>query len=88
MASKNDDIFLDFLDDLKTHEGQQIVRRHIEQERERTINEVAGKRLEPLDTEYKRGFLAGLNFCLEAPNQVYQLRVTEIESDQPKKGKR
>lgn len=89
MASAKDDIFLEHLDDLKTHEGHRIVRAHIEAQRERTINEVAGQRLEPLDTEYKRGYLAGVNFCLEAPNQVRQQRIEDIQSGEPqKKGRR
>lgn len=86
MTTKLDDVFLDHLDDLKTHEGYNVVLRHIGQERERVINEVAGQRLDISETDYKRGFLAGLNFCLEARNQVYDQRMADLE--QPKKGNR
>jgi hypothetical protein len=86
VATKLDDVWLDHLDDLKTHEGYNLVRLHIEQERARTMNEVAGQKLDLYDTAEKRGFLQGLNFCLEARKQVYDQRLADLE--QPKKGKR
>jgi hypothetical protein len=84
VASQLDDVFLDHINDLKTHEGYKIIERHIETEQKRTALAIITQKLDDRETQYRRGFWYGLKFALDAAKQVRELRVAEIESD--KKG--
>ncbi|MGA9767925.1 MAG: hypothetical protein WBV94_02725 [Blastocatellia bacterium] len=88
MANKHDDIFLEHIEDLKTHEGFNVVREHIEEEQKRKAIAIVTQQTEDHETQFNRGFWAGLRFALNAPAQIYEQRVAEIGGEEPKKGKR
>lgn len=87
--SVKDDIFLDHIDDLKTHEGFNVVREHIENEQKRRDERIVLQQLLDRETQFERGYRAGLQFALDAPLQVREQRVEEIKKgEQPKKGRK
>lgn len=83
--SENDDIFLEHLEDLKTHEGFRLYLEWVAAQAGRFANEVLSPAHDLPQTNYLRGQVQAYNTCFAGLSIMIQERKEEIEKEEKSK---